>query len=152
MLTHVLDGGTEGHFPSVLKSSLPVLVNLARAVLLHEDVVRPEGLLPSQSPDMQIYAPSYKLRNCWVLRTLTLPEGLRLHQLPLYMDPLLSSLSPHGLLPFKDSLCQQRCMKKSSIGGNQYLEYFWELGELPVYTYWWCWRLCPSWITMVCPW
>ncbi len=26
--------------------------------------------------------------------------------------------------------------KKSSIGGNQYLEYLWELGELPVYTYW----------------
>jgi hypothetical protein len=29
-------------------------------------------------------------------------------------------------------------LKKSSIGGNQYLEYLWELGELPVYTYWWC--------------
>ncbi len=43
-------------------------------------------------------------------------------------------------------------LKKSSIGGNQYLEYLWELGELPVYTYWWCWRFCPSWLTMVCPW
>ncbi len=43
-------------------------------------------------------------------------------------------------------------LKKSSIGGKQYLEYLWELGELPVYTYWWCWRLCPSWLTMVCPW
>ncbi len=43
-------------------------------------------------------------------------------------------------------------LKKSSIGGNQYLEYLWELGELLVYTYWWCWHLCPSWLTMVCPW
>ena len=31
-------------------------------------------------------------------------------------------------------------MKKSSIGDNQYLGYLWELGELPVYIYWWCWR------------
>ena len=32
-------------------------------------------------------------------------------------------------------------MKKSSIDGNRYLDYLWELGELPVYIYWWCWRL-----------
>jgi hypothetical protein len=25
-------------------------------------------------------------------------------------------------------------MKKSRIGGKQYLDYLWELGELPVYT------------------
>jgi hypothetical protein len=31
-------------------------------------------------------------------------------------------------------------MKKSSIDGNQYLVYLWELSELPVYIYWWCWR------------
>ena len=31
-------------------------------------------------------------------------------------------------------------MKKSSIDGNRYLDYLWELGELPVYIYWWCWR------------
>jgi hypothetical protein len=31
-------------------------------------------------------------------------------------------------------------MKKSSIDGNRYLVYLWELGELPVYIYWWCWR------------
>jgi hypothetical protein len=31
-------------------------------------------------------------------------------------------------------------MKKSSIGGNRYLVYLWELAELPVYIYWWCWR------------
>ncbi len=31
-------------------------------------------------------------------------------------------------------------VKKSSIGGNRYLVYLWELGELPVYIYWWCWR------------
>jgi hypothetical protein len=31
-------------------------------------------------------------------------------------------------------------MKKNSIDGNRYLDYLWELGELPVYIYWWCWR------------
>ena len=31
-------------------------------------------------------------------------------------------------------------MKKSGIGGNQYLGYLWELGELPDYIYWWCWQ------------
>jgi hypothetical protein len=65
--------------------------------------------------------------------------------------------APH--LPFGAHICLNGApfafmvpLKKSSIGGNQYLEYLWELGELPVYTYWWCWLLCPSWLTMVCPW
>ncbi len=31
-------------------------------------------------------------------------------------------------------------LKKSSIDGNQYLVFLWELGELPVYIYWWCWQ------------
>ena len=34
-------------------------------------------------------------------------------------------------------------MKKSSIGGKRYLVYLWELGELPVYIYWWCWWFAP---------
>jgi len=49
-------------------------------------------------------------------------------------------------------------MKKSSIDGNKYLVYLWELGELPVYIYWWCWRFAApdllgalSKITRVCP-
>jgi hypothetical protein len=34
----------------------------------------------------------------------------------------------------------QSSMKKSSIDGNRYLDYLWELGELLLYIYWWCWR------------
>ncbi len=34
-------------------------------------------------------------------------------------------------------------MMKSSIGGNQYQVYLWELGELPVYIYWWCCQFAP---------
>jgi hypothetical protein len=49
-LRHVSDGGMDGHFLLVPKSALPVLVNPARAVLLHDGVTRPEGLLPSWSP------------------------------------------------------------------------------------------------------
>jgi hypothetical protein len=102
-LHHVLDGGTKGHFPSVLRSSLPVLVNPARAVLLHEGVARPKGLLPNQFLDILVYAPSYILRDCWEIHGLTLLERLWLHQLPLHMEPLLAGLSPCGHLPFEDS-------------------------------------------------
>jgi len=35
-LRHVLDGGVEGHFRSVLKSAIPAVVSPARAVLLHK--------------------------------------------------------------------------------------------------------------------
>jgi hypothetical protein len=103
MLWHVLDGSTEGCFPLVPKSSLPVLVNPARAVLLHNGIAQPEGMLPSWSPDILVYAPLYKLRDCWMVRGLTSPERLRLHQVPIHMDPLLAGLSPCGHLPFKDS-------------------------------------------------
>ncbi len=74
MLRYVLDGGTEGRFPSVLKSFLPILDNPARAVLLHDGVVRPQGLFPSCSPDMNIFAPSYKLKSFGVIWGLTMPE------------------------------------------------------------------------------
>jgi hypothetical protein len=138
MLVHVLDGGTEGQFPSVLNSSLPVLVNLSRAVLLHEGVALPRELLPSPSPELQIYAPSYKLRDCWVLRTLTLPERLRLHQLPLHMDSLLAGLSPRGLYPLK-TLPHLRCIHLSFANCGVLLWVF-----LVQLAQWWtlgrCWR------------
>ncbi len=43
-------------------------------------------------------------------------------------------------------------MKKSSRCGKEYLVHLWELGELPVYAYWWCWRFMWVWLTTVCPW
>ena len=102
-LRHVLDGGVEGRFRSVMKSSVPAVVSPARAVLLHDGVARPEGLLPCRSPNISTYAPSYKLRDRWVIRELTLAERFRLHQLPLHMDTLLGGLNPRGPLPFEDS-------------------------------------------------
>jgi hypothetical protein len=101
-LWHMLDGSTEGHFPLVPKSSLLVLVNPAWAVLLHDGIAQPEGLPPSWSLDIFIYAPLYKLKDHWLIWGLTLPERLWLHQVPLHMDPLLVGLSPCGHLPFKD--------------------------------------------------
>jgi hypothetical protein len=71
---------------------------------MHAGVVRADGLFPSCSPDVAIYAPSYKLKDCWVIRPLTLSEWFRLHQLPLHFDPLLAGLCPNRHLPFEDAL------------------------------------------------
>jgi hypothetical protein len=81
-LWHVLDGSMEGCFPWVPKSSLPVLVDSARAVLLHNGIARPEGLLPSWTPDISIYTPLYKLRAWWMVWGLTLQGRLWLCQVP----------------------------------------------------------------------
>jgi hypothetical protein len=102
-LRHFLDGGTEGCFPSVLKSSLPALSHSDRAVLMHAGVVRADGLLPSRCLDKAIYAPSYKLKDQWVVWSLMLPERFQLHQLPLHFDPLLAELCPRRHLPFEDA-------------------------------------------------
>ena len=104
VLRHFLDGGVEGSFPVVPHATLPLLDTPARAVLLHDGIVRPEGLFPCRSPDIMVYAPSYKLRRRWVIRRLTVSEHLRLRQLPLSMDPLLSGLSARNTLPFEDAL------------------------------------------------
>jgi hypothetical protein len=102
VLRHFLDGGVDRRFPSILLSSLPVLSNPARAVQLHNGIVHPEGLFPYCFPDILVYSPSYKLRDCWVVRALTLSEHHRLHQLPLSMDPLLVGLNSGGFSPFED--------------------------------------------------
>jgi hypothetical protein len=104
VLRHFLDGGIEGNFHSVLKASLPLLVAPSRTVLLHNGIARAEGLLPCRTPDIMVYAPSHKLRERWVTRRLTTLEQLRLRQIPLSMDPLLSGLSSGGTFPFEDSL------------------------------------------------
>ena len=46
---------------------------------MHAGVVRANGLLPSCSPDVAIYAPSYKLKDRWVVWPLTLSERFQLH-------------------------------------------------------------------------
>ena len=104
VLRHFLDGGVDGSFPVVARDSLPPLEAPARAVLLHDGFVRPEGLFPCRTPAIRVYAPSYRLRGRWVIRRLTTVEHLRLRQLPLSMDPLLSGLNSLHALPFEDSL------------------------------------------------
>jgi hypothetical protein len=73
--------------------------------LLHNGIVRPEGLFPTWFPDILVYSLLYKLRDCLVVRGLMLTKRLHLHRLPLplSMDPLLSGLNPGGALPFEDS-------------------------------------------------
>ena len=104
VLRHFLDGGVEGGFRSVLKSSLPPLNAPSQMVLLHNGIAQAEGLLPCRTPDIMAYAPLYKLREHWVTRRLTTLEQLRLRQIPLMLDPLLSGLSSGGMFPFEASL------------------------------------------------
>ena len=104
VLRHFLDGGVEGDFRVVSKSCLPPLDASSRTVLLHNGVARAEGLLPCRTPDIMVYAPSYRLREHWVTRRLTTLEQLRLRQIPLSMDPHLLGLSSGGTFPFEDSL------------------------------------------------
>ena len=103
VLRHFLDGGVEGNFPVVYKSTLPPLEAPARTVLRFNGILRAEGLLPCRSPDSLLYAPSYRLRDRWVVRRLTMLEQLRLRQLPLSMDPQLSGLNVNGVFPFENS-------------------------------------------------
>jgi hypothetical protein len=100
---HVLDGGVEGKFPTVLVSALPQVVNPPRAVLLHEGVVRPESLFLYCFPNSRIYALSHKMALQWVVCGLTLGERMRLHQMPLHMDLLLADWNSGKWLPFEDS-------------------------------------------------
>ncbi len=104
VLSHFLDGGVTGPFPTVLKTSLPPLDTPACTVLMHNGIVQAEGLLPCLAPDTLVYAPSYKLCEQWATRQLTVLEQLRLCQLPLSMDPLMSGLRPSRTFPFEDSL------------------------------------------------
>ena len=103
-LHHVLDGGVEGCFPTVLKSSIPQLERPTRAVLWHNGMLRPEGLFPCRSlaNTIIVYCPSHRLRDRWAVRELTLKETLRLFQMPLGMDPLLVGLNLGHRLPFAD--------------------------------------------------
>jgi hypothetical protein len=81
-LHHVLDGGVEGRFPTVLKAAIPQLERPARAVLWHNGVLRPEGFFPCRSlaNTITVYCPSHKLTDRWTVRALTLQETLRLFQ------------------------------------------------------------------------
>ena len=103
MVHNVLNGGMEGLFPTVLKSSLPALSCPAHAVLWYNKILQPEGLFPSRTPDAKVYCLSHQLKDRWVLRTLTITEKLRLYQLPVFMNAALSGLCPNGWLPFADA-------------------------------------------------
>lgn len=93
----------EGQFRTIKRCFVPPVENPARGVIWHDRILRPEGLYPSHQPDVEVYCPSYRLRDCWVIRRLTIAEKLRLYQMPLSMDDVLSTCFPSGRLPFADS-------------------------------------------------
>ena len=75
VLCHFLDGGVEGIFPTVLKTSLHWLDTPACAVLIHSCIVQGEGFLPCREPDTLVYAPLYTLWEQWVTRKLTVLDS-----------------------------------------------------------------------------
>jgi hypothetical protein len=88
---HYLDGGADFsalQFKYMSRTSVPGIVDPSRAVLWHEGILRPDGLLPSHNPNVTTYCPVHEAPRSWVVRALTLVELLRLYQLPLSMDPL----------------------------------------------------------------
>jgi hypothetical protein len=102
-LQHFLDGGAKGRFASVRKTSLPLLDKPAQAVLFDNRIVQLEGLFLCRAPEALVYAPSYKLKDRYFTRGLTMSKRLRLHQLLLAIDPLLAGLNPGTPCPFEDS-------------------------------------------------
>jgi hypothetical protein len=103
LVRHVLDGGVEGSFPTVLQDSIPPLTNPARAVLIHNGILCPEGLLPCHAPDIGIYAPLYRMPGRWAVQSLTFEKKLQIYQMPLNIDPLLAVWKSCKHLPFEDT-------------------------------------------------
>jgi hypothetical protein len=66
-IQHILDGGVEGWFPTVLKSLVPTLLCMPRAVLWHEEVLQSEGLFPCHTPTAKIHCPSHRLKDRWTV-------------------------------------------------------------------------------------
>jgi hypothetical protein len=96
MVWNVLDGGVEGRFPMVAKSSLLVLAAPPHAVLWHKDVLRLEGVFPCWFPNARVYCPLHRTPTRWAVRQLTIGKKLRLFQIPLAMDGILDGLSSIG--------------------------------------------------------
>ena len=100
---HIVDGGVEGRFPTVAKYSLPALVTPPRAVLWHEEMLRPEDLFPCWFLDARVFCPSHRMPTRWTIRTLTIGKRLWLYQMPLTLNVVLGDLSSSRWLPFVDS-------------------------------------------------
>ena len=104
-LCHFLDGGTRffSQLARVPRLSIPDIAAPPRKVLWHLDMVLGEELFPCSQPQSMVLCPSHFFLQHWIRRLFSLPELLRLYQLPLSMDSSLQALSPHQGLPFKDS-------------------------------------------------
>lgn len=103
-ITYFLDGGTRGRFDTVPTASVPRVDGEPGRVLWSNSVLLPQGLLPCRYPKATVYCPTHFCRGRTAVRPLSLPEMLRLYQLPLAMDPLLLPfLQPRGPLPFESS-------------------------------------------------
>ncbi len=105
-LCHFLDGGAKGSFPEtsrVPRLAAPVVADPPQMVLWHLDVMLGEGLFLCTRPRSLVYCPSHFFPRQWIRCMLTLPELLRLYQLPLLMDPPHRDLDPGRGLPVKDA-------------------------------------------------
>ena len=104
-LRYFLDGGTEGRFlnsQTVLKSTIPELLDPPCKVLWHDDVVLAAGLFPCLMPGARVYCPLHFFPTKWIERPLSTIKLLRLYQLPLSLDAWLGGLEPAKGLPFED--------------------------------------------------
>ncbi len=64
---HILDGGVEERFPTVLKSLIPALLCMPRAVLWHEGMLQLDSLYPCHTPTSKIFCPLHRLKDWWAI-------------------------------------------------------------------------------------
>ena len=89
-----LDGGTdtEGMVVKIVpRSKLRSIEKPRRVVLCEGDILRPDGLFPTQTPDVMVFCPAHDRPKSWVVRSLSPYELRRMYQLPLSMEEAFES-------------------------------------------------------------
>ena len=131
VLRHYLDGGARGWYDRCSSLDLPTLEDEVNHVIWGDPqlasqrrvrngpnpggddehfvadhagaFIRQEGLFPRNNPLVRVACPSYFVKRKLSLRPLTMPEVLRLHQLPLDMDSWFrDGFKISDVLPFED--------------------------------------------------
>ena len=131
VLRHYLDGGTKGWFDRCRSEDLPVLPDDTEHVIWGDSqlpithrvkfgqnpngdrdhlsagiagpFIRQEGLFPCNNPLVSVACPCYFAKGKLSLRSLTVPELLRLYQLPLDMDGFFQQFKMSSALPFEQA-------------------------------------------------
>ena len=131
VLRHYLDGGAKGWFDRCRSEDLPVLPDDTEHVVWGNSqlivmrrvkfgpnpdgdsdhftagtagrFIRPEGLFPCADPLVSVACPCYFAKGKLSMRSLTVPELLRLYQLPLHMDDFFQQFRMSSALPFEQA-------------------------------------------------